>query len=162
MNDVHDVYEISSCITEFSIYHWSNVCWKLLLYISKDFRGRNIEKSERNNIHYCESVFLVVFFVTVPAKFRPIEFLRSNREQLRYVHFAYSPLLYLSNIDLTPPIFFTFIFFFNKNITSHSPFFTWLLSIFLSLSTNFLKFIVKRLNESTISWKISFFNLQSF
>lgn len=44
-------------------------------------------------------------------------------------------------------------FFFNKNITSHSPFFTWLLSIFLSLSTNFLKFIIKRLNESTISWR---------
>lgn len=110
VHDVHDVYEISSCITEFSIYHWSNVCWKLLLYISKDFRGRNIEKSERNNIHYCGSVFLVAFFVTVPAKFRPIEFLRSNREQLRYVHFAYSPLLYLSNIDLTPPIFFIFFF----------------------------------------------------
>lgn len=110
VHDVHDVYEISSCITEFSIYHWSNVCWKLLLYISKDFRGRNIEKSERNNIHYCGSVFLVAFFVTVPAKFRPIEFLRSNREQLRYVHFAYSSLLYLSNIDLTPPIFFIFFF----------------------------------------------------
>lgn len=141
MFTMFSVYEISSgfriYITEFSIYHWYNGVENFSCKFRKTFAEENTKKSEGNDIRYCESVFLVVFFVIILAKFRPIEFFRSNREQLHYVHFAYSPLFYLSLHQ-----YFLFFYFFYKNIISRSPFFTWLFSTFLS--TNFLKFIVKK------------------
>lgn len=110
VNNVHDVQCLRNFFeAEFSIYHWSNGVENFFCI----FRGRNIKKSERNNIHYCESVFLVMFFVIILAKFRPIEFLQSNREQLHYVHFACSPLFYLSNINLLHQ-YFLFLY---KNIS---------------------------------------------
>lgn len=141
------------CITEFSIYHWSNGVENFFCI----FRGRNIKKSERNNIH-----IIVNLFSSSCSSWLSLQ----NSDQLNFCNriensFTTCILLALRFSIFRILIYSTNIFYFYTKI-SHFPFFTSLLSIFLFLSTNFLKFIIKRSNKSTISWKISFFNLQTF
>lgn len=106
MNDVHDVQYLRNLLQNSQFITDITALKTFLIYFERLSR-RNIKKSERNNTHYCESVFLVVIIL---AKFRPIEFLRSNRKQLHYVHFAYSPFFYLIFFRIL--IYSTNIFYF--------------------------------------------------
>lgn len=145
-------------ITEFSIYHWYNGVENFSCKFRKTFAEENTKKSEGNDIRYCESVFLVVFFVIILAKFRPIEFFRSNREQLHYVHFC----LLSAFLSFAPPIFFIFLFFLQKYYISFSIFYLTFFNV--SIYKLFKIHREKRLNESIDRslGKISFFNLQTF
>lgn len=165
MNDVHDVQCLRNFfgvsyiyITEFSIYHWYNGVENFSCKFRKTFAEENTKKSEGNDIRYCESVFLVVFFVIILAKFRPIEFFRSNREQLHYVHFC----LLSAFLSFAPPIFFIFLFFLQKYYISFSIFYLTFFNV--SIYKLFKIHREKRLNESIDRslGKISFFNLQTF
>lgn len=135
------VYEISSgfriYITEFSIYHWYNGVENFSCKFRKTF-AEEIRKNQREMIFVIASLFSSSCSSWLSSQNSgQLNFFDRIENSFTTCIFAYSPLFYLSLHQ-----YFLFFYFFYKNIISRSPFFTWLFSTFLS--TNFLKFIVKK------------------
>lgn len=136
-----NVYEISSgfriYITEFSIYHWYNGVENFSCKFRKTF-AEEIRKNQREMIFVIASLFSSSCSSWLSSQNSgQLNFFDRIENSFTTCIFAYSPLFYLSLHQ-----YFLFFYFFYKNIISRSPFFTWLFSTFLS--TNFLKFIVKK------------------
>lgn len=157
VNNVHDV----QCLRNFFEFRVSQnfqfITDLMVLKTSFVYFAEEISKNQR------EIIFIIVnLFSSSCSSWLSLQ----NSDQLNFCNriensFTTCILLALRFSIFRILIYSTNIFYFYTKI-SHFPFFTSLLSIFLFLSTNFLKFIIKRSNKSTISWKISFFNLQTF
>lgn len=157
VNNVHDV----QCLRNFFEFRVSqNFQFITDLMVLKTFFVYFAEEISKNQR---EIIFIIVnLFSSSCSSWLSLQ----NSDQLNFCNqiensFTTCILLALRFSIFRILIYSTNIFYFYTKI-SHFPFFTSLLSIFLFLSTNFLKFIIKRSNKSTISWKISFFNLQTF
>lgn len=145
MNDVHDVQCLRNFFGVSYIYISQNsrfitdiTALKTSLVNFERLSRKRIRKNQREMIFVIASLFSSSCSSWLSSQNSgQLNFFDRIENSFTTCIFAYSPLFYLSLHQ-----YFLFFYFFYKNIISRSPFFTWLFSTFLS--TNFLKFIVKK------------------